>query len=103
MIFDAHMHVGDFPLFNVRLDREGLEKLAADEGIGGGVVFHPDNAYVREVVNAVPGFYGLVWATPRMPNYLEEALRFLDDPLFLGVKLHPLLHAYHPNDPAVHP
>ena len=24
MIFDSHMHVGDFPLFNVSMDRDGL-------------------------------------------------------------------------------
>jgi predicted TIM-barrel fold metal-dependent hydrolase len=103
MIFDAHMHVGDFPLFNVSLDRDGLERLMRENAIEGGVVFHPDNAYVSEVVASVPGAYGLVWANPRLPNYLPEALRFLDDPRFLGVKLHPLLDGYHPNDPAVHP
>lgn len=103
MIFDAHMHVGEFGLFNVSLDQEGLERTMRENEIAGGVVFHPDNAYVREVVSAVPGAHGLVWANPRLPNYLDEALRFLDDPHFLGVKLHPLLDGYHPNDPAVHP
>jgi len=103
MIFDSHMHVGDFPLFDVSLHREGLEQTLHENGIEGAVVFHPDNAYVRQVVASVRGVYGLVWANPRLPNYLEETLRFLDDPLFLGVKLHPLLDAYHPNDPAVHP
>lgn len=103
MIFDSHMHVGDFPLFNVSLDRDGLEQTMRENGIEGGVVFHPDNAYVRQVVSSLPGAYGLVWANPRMPDYLQETLRFLDDPLFLGVKLHPLLDGYHPNDPTVHP
>src|SRR5579883_2379085 len=97
MIFDAHMHVGDFPLFNVSLDRDGLERLMRENAIEGGVVFHPDNAYVSEVAASVPGAHGLVWANPRLPNYLDEA------PRFLGVKLHPLLDGYHPNDPAVHP
>jgi len=97
------MHVGEFPLFNVSLDRDGLERTMRENGIEGGVVFHPDNAYVREVIASVPGAYGLVWANPRMPDYLDETLRFLDDERFLGVKLHPLLDGYHPNDPAVHP
>jgi predicted TIM-barrel fold metal-dependent hydrolase len=97
------MHVGDFPLFNVSLDRDGLERLMRDNEIAGGVVFHPDNAYVRDVVSTVAGAYGLVWANPRVPNYLEETVRLLDDPHFLGVKLHPLLDGYHPNDPAIHP
>lgn len=102
-IFDSHMHVGEFPLFDVRLDRDGLVALMHAEGIEGGLVFHPDNAYVREVVESVPGAYGLVWANPRTPGFAEEAASFLDHPRFLGVKLHPLLDGYHPNDPIVHP
>jgi predicted TIM-barrel fold metal-dependent hydrolase len=103
MTFDAHMHVGDFELFNVSLDRDGLVALMEEHDIDGGVVFHPDNAYVREVVESVDGMYGLVWANPRLPGYVEDTAHFLDHPRFLGVKLHPLLDGYHPNDPAVHP
>jgi uncharacterized protein len=103
MIFDSHMHVGDFPLFNVSLDRDGLEQVMRENDIEGGVVFHPDNAYVQKVVESVMGSFGLVWANPRMPDYLEQVRYFLDDDAFLGVKLHPLLDGYHPNDPAVHP
>ena len=33
MIFDSHMHVGDFPLFNVSLDRDGLAALMGETGI----------------------------------------------------------------------
>ena len=32
-----------------------------------------------------------------------EAERFLEHPKFLGMKLHPLIDGYHPNDTAVHP
>jgi predicted TIM-barrel fold metal-dependent hydrolase len=103
VIFDSHMHVGEFPLFDVRLDRDGLVALMEEQGIDGCVVFHPDNAYVRGVVESVPGAYGLVWSNPRLPGYLEEAQEFLDHPRFLGMKLHPLLDGYHPNDPVVHP
>jgi predicted TIM-barrel fold metal-dependent hydrolase len=102
-IFDSHLHVGEFPLFDVELDGPGLAALLRENRIGGGVVFHPDNAYVDEVVRSIDGVYGLVWANPRLPGYLDEVLRFLDEPHFLGVKLHPLLDGYHPNDPAVHP
>lgn len=103
MIFDAHMHVGDFPLFNVSLDRDGLVELMREHSYGGCLVFHPDNAYVREVVESTEGAYGLVWANPRLPDCLEETAALLEHPRFLGVKLHPLLDGYHPNDPAVHP
>lgn len=104
MIFDAHMHVGDFgPLFNVSLDRDGLAALMEEHGYEGGVVFAPDNEYVREVVESIPGAYGLVWSNPRLPGYVEEAERLLEHPKFLGIKLHPLIDGYHPNDPSVHP
>jgi len=103
VIFDAHMHVGEFPLFNVRLDRDGLVALLAEHEIGGCVVFHPDNEYVRAIVQSEESVYGLVWSNPRLPGYLEEAERLLDHSRFVGMKLHPLLDGYHPNDPAVHP
>ncbi len=102
-IVDAHMHVGEFPLFNVRMDAPGLSKTLDHYGIAAGMVFHPDNAYVREVVEQVEGAYGLVWANPHRPGFVEEAVELFDHPKFLGVKLHPLLDSYHPNDPAVHP
>ena len=103
MIFDSHMHVGSFDsMFGVSLDRDGIDTLMREHGIGHGVVFHPDNAYVRDVVETIPGLYGLVWSNPRMPGYLEEAEEFLGHPKFLGMKLHPLIDGYHPNDPLVH-
>ena len=102
-IVDAHMHVGDFPLFNVRMGRRELTQAMEEHGVAAGMVFHPDNQYVREIVESVDNVYGLVWANPRTPGFLEEAIELLDHPKFLGVKMHPLLDAYHPNDPAVHP
>jgi hypothetical protein len=103
VIFDSHMHVGSFEsMFGVSLDRDGIETLMRENDIGSGVVFHPDNAYVAEVVESIPGLYALVWSNPRMPGHLDEARRFLDHPKFLGMKLHPLIDGYHPNDPLVH-
>jgi uncharacterized protein len=102
-IFDAHMHVGDFgPMFNVSLDRDGLAEIIEAHGYEGCCVFHPDNEYVRTVVETIPEAYGLVWGNPRLPGYVEEVERYLDHPKFLGLKLHPLIDGYHPNDPAVH-
>jgi uncharacterized protein len=104
MIFDSHMHVGSYEsLFGVHLDRDGIEALMREHGITGGVVFSPDNANVRDVVESIPGLYGLVWSNPRLPSYLEEAKEYLDHPRFLGMKLHPLIDGYHPNDASVHP
>ena len=104
MIFDAHMHVGDFgPMFNVSLDRDGLARLISEHEYEGCCVFFPDNEYVRTVVESIPEAYALYWANPRLPGYVEEAKRFLEHPKFLGAKLHPLIDGYLPNDPSVHP
>jgi predicted TIM-barrel fold metal-dependent hydrolase len=97
------MHVGEFPLFDVRLDRDGLVSLMRENDYSGCVVFHPDNELVAGIAESVPGVYALVWANPRLPGYLEEAARFLEHPRFRGIKLHPLLDGYHPDDPIVHP
>ncbi len=103
MIFDAHMHIGDYPLFRVSLDGEGLRALLEECGIDRCLVFYPDNALVRDVVSEIPGASALVWANPRIPGNIEESISWLDDPNFVGVKLHPLIDAYHPNDPALYP
>ncbi|MGH3142928.1 MAG: amidohydrolase family protein [Gaiellales bacterium] len=104
MIFDAHMHVGDFgPLFGVSLDRDGLAAIIDEHGYDGCLVFYPDNEYVRTVVESIPEAYALVWGNPRVPGYVEEVKRFLGHPKFLGLKLHPLIDGYLPNDPSVHP
>ena len=97
------MHVGEFPLFDVALDEPGLVGLFEEFDYEAGIVFHPDNALTRGIVERVPNAWALYWANPRQPGYVEEAAEFLEHPKFLGVKLHPLLDGYHPNDPSVHP
>lgn len=99
------MHVGSFPLFNVSLDSAGLVATMREHGIATGLVFNPDNAMVRDLIRSTQGVYGLVWANPRAPGAVDETRRLLDEggSKFRGVKLHPLLDAYHPDDPAVHP
>ena len=104
MIFDSHMHVGSFEsLFGVSLDRDGIEALMREHEITNGVVFYPDNAYTREVIESVPGLYALYWGNPRVPGYVEELQEYLEHPKFIGLKLHPLIDGYLPNDRSVHP
>lgn len=103
MVFDAHMHVGDFPMFGVSVDGPGLEAAMSGAGIDDGVVFHPDNDLVRRTVGEIEAGHALYWANPRNDDVVAECARFLATPEFVGVKLHPLLDGYHPNDPAVHP
>lgn len=103
MIFDAHMHIGDFPYFGVSLDLEGLRTVFAEQQLVGGLVFHPDNDLVARTLPQVEGAHGLFWANPREPDVAQRCDRALDGGQFVGVKLHPLLDAYHPDDPSVHP
>lgn len=102
-ITDAHMHVGDFPMFGVNLDEAGLAGYLADNGIDAGMVFHQDNAMVQRVIQDIPAAHGLYWANPKNPRAVDELRDFLDDPKFRGVKLHPLMDGFHPNDPLVWP
>jgi hypothetical protein len=85
VIVDPHMHVGEFPLFDVALDMEGLVRLFEDFDYDAGIVFHPDNALIREIVEQVPNAWALYWANPRAPDCSGEAGEFLDHPKFLGV------------------
>ncbi|CAN5367723.1 amidohydrolase family protein [soil metagenome] len=102
-ITDAHMHVGDFPMFGVNLDESGLAGYLVDNGIDAGMVFHQDNAMVQRVIQDIPAAHGLYWANPKTPGTVDELRDFLDDPKFHGVKLHPLMDGFHPNDPIVWP
>ena len=63
-------------------------------------VFAPDNREVRAASRRSTAPTRLVWANPRVPGNIEESIAMLDEPAFIGVKLHPLLDGYHPNDPA---
>lgn len=103
MIFDCHMHLGEFPLFNVSLDEKGLDELMAVSGLAKAIVFHPDNSLVERAIAERPQIYGLVWANPREPDCAQTTEAYLKNPKFRGIKLHPLLDGYHPNDPVVHP
>lgn len=102
-ITDAHMHVGDFPMFGVNLDESGLAAYLADNDIDAGMVFHQDNPMVGRVIQDIPAAYGLYWANPKNASAVDELRDFLDDPKFRGVKLHPLMDGFHPNDPIVWP
>lgn len=102
-ITDAHMHVGDFPTFGVSLDEDGLADYLDKNDIETAMVFHQDNAMVQRVIQDIPGAYGLYWANPKLGDPIPELRDFLDDPKFRGVKLHPLMDGFHPDDPMVWP
>jgi predicted TIM-barrel fold metal-dependent hydrolase len=104
VVFDSHMHIGSLGAqHGVSLDADGLVEAMRENGIDAGLLFAADNEAVRDVVDAVDGVYGLYWANPRTPGYVEEARSYLDHPGFVGFKLHPIRDGFHPNDLAVHP
>jgi predicted TIM-barrel fold metal-dependent hydrolase len=103
MIFDPHMHIGSFPMFDVELDEAGLVALFEEFDYEGGIVFHPDNRMILEAVERIPNAWALYWANPRIEPSADVAASFLDHPKFLGVKLHPLLDGFLPADPAIRP
>ncbi len=103
MVFDAHMHVGDFGIFGVSLDRDGLAELMHANDVAAGIVFSPDNEAMVDVIESIAGAYGFYWANPNRRGHVDEARRFAAHRKVLGVKLHPLLDGYYPNDPAVYP
>ena len=80
MIVDSHMHVGEFPLFNVAMDRDELVEEMRQNDISTGLVFHPDNEFVAGIVTETKGVYGLVWANPRNPQVVAETTALLDTP-----------------------
>jgi hypothetical protein len=105
-VTDAHLHVGEMPMFGVDQGAEGLSRFLADHGITAGIVIGPDsggNDLVAEVVGKVPEAAGLVWADPSLPGAVAEAREFLDTPGFVGIKLHPLLDGYPIDAPVAWP
>jgi hypothetical protein len=56
MIFDAHMHVGDFgPMMNVGIDAAGLAELMRAHHIDGGVVLGFKGSSQRRLVGGTVG------------------------------------------------
>ena len=105
MIIDSHTHLGDFPLFNVSSDVDMLIRMMDEWGIAKSVVFSLPN---RNTLNAVKKYperlAGLYWANPHNGKQtLEEIDIALKDWGFKGVKMHPLLDAYLPDQDIVHP
>jgi uncharacterized protein len=90
-------------MFNVRLDPAALGEHLASNGITTGIVFSPDNAAVAKAVTETPEAFGLMWANPKHANVLAEARDYLSAPEFRGIKLHPLMDGFLPDDPMVWP
>jgi len=105
MIIDSHTHLGSFPLFNVELKADSLIQMMDEWKITKSVVFSLPNSITLEAVQKYPDkLVGLVWANPHRG---EKALQEVDSAIkewgFKGIKMHPLLDAYLPDQDIVHP
>jgi len=105
MIIDAHTHLGDFPVFNVNLDADGLVDLMDEYGIIQSVLFSLPNKLTLEAVRKYPErLSGLVWVNPYDGEAALEAIeRAISSWGFKGVKMHPLLDSYLPDSDIVNP
>lgn len=95
-IIDVHSHIGSYPLFNVELNADDLVKILKKHGITRAIIFAYDNKSVGKAVSVHKELYGMVWANPKDPETIKFLKTHLNDPKFVGVKMHPLLDGYLP-------
>lgn len=106
MKIDAHTHIGSFGgFFNVHVSEQEFIALMDEYEVEKAVCCALPNQQVRDLVKKHPGrVIGAVWLNPHDgKKALEELNRAVQEWGFRGIKLHPLIHAYLPNDPVVYP
>jgi len=102
---DAHAHIGDFGSWaNLACDEEDLLRSMRLYNVEKSVLFYWDNDLVHRAVSNHPKkLVGCVWPDPRQKDSRRLVRRALSEWGFKGVKLHPLIHGFLPNDEAVYP
>lgn len=105
MTIDSHTHLGNFPIFNVKLDVEGMIRIMKEYNIRKCVVFSlPNELTLNAVKQYSEKLVGLVWINP---YHGEEGVKLIDKAItewgFRGIKMHPLLDAYLPDQEIVYP
>ena len=98
-IIDSHTHLGKFPLFNVELDADSMIKIMDQYDIEKSIVFTLPNEITLEAVRKYPDrLVGLVWVNPHEGDRAIELIdKAINEWCFKGIKLHPLLHSYLPD------
>jgi uncharacterized protein len=102
---DAHAHIGEFGGWaNVACDEDDLLSSMRLYNVEKSVLFYWDNNLVRKAVSSHPRkLVGCVWPDPRQKGARGLVRKALTEWGFKGIKLHPLIHAFLPNDDIVHP
>ena len=104
-VIDAHAHVGKFGSWaQVSSTGESLIAEMDQFAVEKAIVFSPENLLVHDTVQKYPKrLVGYVWPNPHEQNAVSLVKQALNEWGFRGVKLHPLLNAFLPNDEIVHP
>lgn len=102
---DLHAHIGGFGGWaNVACDTDELLASMRLHKVDKSCVFYTDNSLVRRAAASHPcKIAGVVWPDPRREGAAELVRTAIQDWGFKGVKLHPLVHAFLPDDEVVHP
>lgn len=104
-MIDAHTHIGDFPLFNVQLNSKELISIMNRWNIEKALVSTTQNSLTLKAVKEHPQrLHGLAWINPHKE---KEAEKLVDKALtkwnFKGLKMHPLIDAFLPDQKIVSP
>lgn len=105
MIIDSHTHLGSFPMFNVSLNADEMVSIMNQYSIRKSVVSALPNELTLNAVKQYPDkLVGLVWINPYEG---DKAMKNIDKAInrwnFKGIKMHPLLDAYLPDQEIVRP
>ncbi len=102
---DLHTHIGQFGGWaNVSCTAEELVESMRMYNVETSAVYFTDNELVRKAVKKYSKqLVGCVWPDPRQEESRQLVRKALRTWGFKGVKLHPLFHAFLPNDEIVHP
>jgi len=104
-IIDSHTHLGTFPLFNVSLDADEMIKIMDQHHISISIVFSLPNELTLNAIKKYPKrLVGLVWVNP---HHGTSALQDIDKAVkewnFKGIKMHPLIDSFLPDQEIVYP
>jgi hypothetical protein len=105
MVIDSHTHIGEFPLFNIKLNAHDLVSIMDAWNIQKALVSTVPNSLTSKAVNEYKDIlYGLVWINPHEGDH---AAKLVDEAItkwgFKGLKMHPLIDGYLPDQEIVFP
>ena len=105
MIIDSHTHIGDFPLFGVKLAAHELISIMNESNVQSALVFTTPNSITLEAVKKHGDrLHGMVWINPHLG---DKAVELVDKAIvqwgFKGLKMHPLIDSFLPDQEIVFP